>query len=71
MKTDEEILDEYIKEMEWQIPQDNRGFLLPFVKELRKQEPRINSGIHLVMFCCLVKDTQTMDGTYGPDWDKK
>lgn len=70
-KTDEQVLDEYIKEMGFDILENNKKLLLPFVKRLREDEPRINSGWHLVCYCEMCDDDDTMDSFYGADFFEK
>lgn len=68
-KTDKEILDEYCKEME--LPPLNDVFekiMLSLVKRCRKDEPRLNSGIHLIDYCNMLDDDAKMDDFYGPDY---
>lgn len=64
-KTDEQIIEEYCKEMNCNL---NFAILVPFVKAIRKQEPRINSGWHLVCYCHLTSEHDTMDSVYGSDF---
>ena len=49
MKTDEQIFDEWCKEMEWKIPSKNvMEQILPLIKKCRENNPEINSGIDLI-----------------------
>lgn len=77
-KSDDEILREYLEEMrEGETdtyaanPELAKTLLLPFVKKIRELEPRINSGWHLVCYCALRKEGDSMDSHYGPDFFEK
>lgn len=69
-KTDQEVLKEYLEEMERPYPTDKGAeeILLIFVRRIREDEPRINSGVHLVDYTMLCRDHHTMDNFYGPDY---
>lgn len=69
-KTDQEILKEYLEEMERPYPTDKgvEEILLAFVRRIREDEPRINSGIHLVDYTMICDEDDTMDTFYGPDY---
>ncbi len=72
LKTDEQILKEYLKETETPVPNDEiLKFMELMVHKIREAEPRINSGIHLVDYMSICDDDDDMDSFYGPDYFKE
>lgn len=69
-KTDEEVLREYMAEMEhpWPTQQWVVDVLLGMVKRCREDEPRINSGVHLIDYTMICDEDDDMDSFYGPDY---
>lgn len=69
-KSDDENLDEYLELMERPPITDPklREIMLMFVRRIREDEPRINSGVHLHDYSMICDDDDNMDSFYGPDY---
>ena len=68
-KTDEEILEEYASEMELGVVGDPcRGLILQMIAMARKDEPQINSGVHLIDWLNMHEDDTSMEEYYGQDY---
>jgi hypothetical protein len=69
-RTDDNILDEYQKEMERPLvpPGPIRDCLLKMVSKIREHEPKINSGIHLCDYMMICDDDEGMEEYYGKDY---
>lgn len=72
VKSDEEILKEYYEIMEKPLPTEKWQveLLIQFVNMIRKDEPRINSGYHLLDYTMICDENDDMDSFYGKDYFK-
>lgn len=69
--TDEQVLEDYAKEMEIDLPSPGnpwRDFMLSIVKIAREKEPRINSGAHLCDWVTICDDDDDFASYYGEDY---
>lgn len=68
--TDEELLDDYYKEMGYQSIQESkiREIMVRWMGNLRKEEPRLSCGTHVVDYCNICDDDDNMDSFYGEDY---
>ena len=73
LKTDEEVYKDYCELMGHDYPKDSKilKILLNWVSLIRKDEPRINSGVHLIDYTMICDNDDDMDSFYGSDyrWD--
>lgn len=68
-KSDEEILREWLDIEGSPYPTgDVKESMLRMVAQIRKHEPRINSGLHLMDFLNICDDDDDMDSFYGEDY---
>lgn len=70
MKTDEEILKEYLKLTDSDFPPEIYSYFLGLINRTRKEEPRINSGAHLYDYFGICDEDDDMDSFYGLDYFK-
>ena len=72
MKFDKEIFIEYCQEMDIPYPSDERleKLMLSMVRYCRRDEPRIDSGLHLIDYSNICDEDDNMDTFYGPDYFK-
>ena len=68
-RTDEEVLDDYYRILR-ETPADawTREVMLRVVKAFREQEPRINSGAHLLDYMNICDEDDTVESFYGSDY---
>lgn len=72
MKTDEQILEEYLKLMELpHVEEPWRGFFLRVIARARQDEPRINCGLHVMDWENICDDDDDFDSFYGTDYFTK
>jgi hypothetical protein len=68
MKTNEEVMDEYFKLMDKTVNDKVvREAFLKILEDIRKKEPRINSGVHLYDYLMMWRGDD-MESYYGPDY---
>ena len=73
-KADEQIAEEYCNLMEIDLSRCPRwyfGHLVAIIKLARKEEPRINSGVHLYDWTMICDEDDDFDSFYGPDYFKE
>lgn len=69
--TDEEVFREYAALMSISLDKMPSGVfqaLVSFVKIARKDEPRINSGVHYHDYTMICDNDDGMDSFYGPNY---
>ena len=65
--TDEEVLLEYLELQDGEVDPKYVPALATWVTTIRRYEPKINSGIHLVDYCAIPRE-RTMEEHYGSDY---
>jgi hypothetical protein len=70
--TDEELLVDYCRVMEYQLPKKENSLwndiMLTMIGRCRQDEPRINCGTHLIDYMNICDEDDDMDSFYGEDY---
>ncbi len=69
-KSDEEVLREYMamQGLRWPDSPELVACMTDLIRACRASEPRINCGVHLMDYCLICDDDDTMDSFYGPHY---
>lgn len=72
-KTNQEILSEFLiaNNQSYPLNKEDEEFWISLIQKCREDEPRINSGLHLLDFCNICDDDDDMDSFYGEDYFKE